>query len=356
MFGKRIFITGGAGYVGEMLCDQLAQRDDVEAIITVDKAPQSDFSKKIPKLTYIQENLADDCWQEKVEAWRPDAVVHTAWQIRVLYGRESEQWRWNIEGSDEVFAFALGLQSVTKLIHFSTAASYAALVDNTFEHWFVEDEPLRENAYRYAQEKKVAEEHLKKMVTESQRADIRVVVVRPAAITGPKGRYLRESFGLQSVLSGTLKKGFLNRLVTMMTAIMPATKGWVRQFVHEDDVVDTVIYFLFNAAPSTYEVYNLVPEGDPVYAPTMAATADKKVMIVPAWAIRLLFWCFWHGTRGKVPTAPHVWRFYSYPILMSGKKLSLEHPLVYSSIDALQYTNGRYEQYVPEALKNSKTV
>lgn len=349
-------MTGGAGYVGEMLCDELAKRDDVEAIVTIDKEPQSAFSKRIPKLTYIQANLADSTWQDAIEAWRPDAVVHTAWQIRVLYGREEEQWHWNVDGSDNVFTLALALSSVKKLIHFSTAASYAAFVDNTFEHRFSEDELLRENEYLYAKEKKIVEEHLEQKVIESGREDVRVVVLRPAAITGPKGRYLRESFGLQSALNGSLKGGFLNTLVKTLTTVMPATRGWVRQFIHEDDVVDAVIYFLTTPAPHKYEIYNLVPEGPSVYARDMARTSGKKVMLLPAVVVRAVFFCFWHGTRGKVPTAPHVWRFYAYPIVMSGKKLATEYRCAYTSLDALQYTDGRYEVFLPDEMKSSKGV
>ena len=147
MESKTIFITGGAGYVGEMLCEQFAKRDDVKAIITLDKEPQSDFSKSIPKLTYIQANMADDEWLEDVARAQPDTVIHTAWQIRAMYGNPKEQWRWNVEGSDKVFDFALANSSVKKLIYFSTASSYSARKDNRFEHLFTEEEGFRDDDY-----------------------------------------------------------------------------------------------------------------------------------------------------------------------------------------------------------------
>ncbi len=356
MSGKTIFITGGAGYVGEMLCDQLAKRDDVARIITLDKEAQSEFSKRIPKLTYIEANMADEGWEEIVSAASPDVVIHTAWQIRVLYGKEEEQWRWNVEGSDKVFAMALSLPSVKKLIYFSSAASYSARADNRFDHRFTEAEGFRVDDYLYAKEKKASEEHLEEMVMAAGRDDLSVVVVRPAAITGPRGRLLRNKFGLQSALSGNLKGGFLSTIVTTLTAVMPATKGWVRQFIHEDDVNDVVAHFAFNDAPSSYEVYNLTPESELVFAPDMAAAAGKRVVTLPAGLIRMVFFFFWHATCGRVPTAPHVWRFYSYPIVMCGKKLAAVYQCRFTSKDALYYTDGRYEAYVADELKRPKPL
>ncbi|MEM9336941.1 MAG: NAD-dependent epimerase/dehydratase family protein [Patescibacteria group bacterium] len=352
-----VFLTGGAGYVGEMLCDQLNQRDDVRQIIALDKEPQSDFSKALDKVVYIQHNMADDGWQEQVAKHEPDVVIATAWQIRAMYGDAKEQWRWNVEGSQNVFDFAFAQPSIKKLVYFSTASSYSARSDNRFEYFFKEAEGFRDDDYIYAKEKKVTEENLKATYDQLKKEGKtlpQVTIVRPAAITGPRGRYMRIRFGLQSALQGNLSKSFTDRMVTTLTSFVPATRGWVRQFIHEDDVADAVQHFAFADHPWDYEVFNLTPEGEPVFAPDMATAVEKRIIPIQPWMARLAFFCFWHGTRGKVPTCAGSWRFYSYPVLMSGHKLSEVYSCQYSSKDAFQYTDGRYEQYVPSELRKAK--
>lgn len=354
---QTVFIVGGAGYVGEMLCDQMSKRDDVAAIIALDKEPQSEFSKAIPKLTYIQANMADDGWQTAVAQHNPTTVVHTAWQIRAMYGQAAEQWRWNVEGSDKIFAFAFATPSVDKLIYFSTASSYSARADNSFDHRFTEAEGFRDDDYIYALEKKVTEERLSAAFAERKAAGQsvpQVFIVRPAAITGPRGRYMRMRFGLQSALQGNLKGSPVYRLVTALTAFVPATPGWVRQFIHEDDVNDIVMKFTFEPFSLDYVVFNITPEGTPVFASDMAAAVGKRVLAIKPWMARVAFACFWHATRGKVPTCPGSWRFYSYPIVMSGAKLATVYECKYSSQDAFRYTDGRYEAYVPVTARRSK--
>jgi nucleoside-diphosphate-sugar epimerase len=167
---------------------------------------------------------------------------------------------------------------------------------------------------------------------------------------------MRIRFGLQSALSGNLKGGFVNKMVTTLTSFVPATKGWVRQFIHEDDVNDLVQHFTFNDAPSKYEVYNITPVSEPVYAPDMARAVGKKILPIQPWMARIAFFWFWHGTRGKVPTSPGSWRFYSYPVVMSGEKLATQYTCQYASKDAFAYTDGRYESYVPTEQKRPKPV
>ena len=183
---QTIFITGGAGYVGEMLCEQFGKREDVERIITIDKEPQSDYSKALPKVTYIQHNMADEGWQKEAAPYEPTVVIHTAWQIRAMYANLAEEWRWNVDGSDNVFSFAFTTPSVKKLIYFSTASSYAARPDNKINHRFTEVESFRPDEYIYAKEKRVVEERLFERFESTMKAGLatpQVVVVRPAAIT-----------------------------------------------------------------------------------------------------------------------------------------------------------------------------
>lgn len=348
---RTIFITGAAGYVGEMLCDQFAKRADVEQIIALDKMPQSEYAKNIPKVIYFEYNLANAGWQEKVAEYQPDTIIHTAWQIRAWYGKEKEQWLENVGGSEAIFDFAFNNNFVKKIIHFSTAASYSARIENTLEHYFSETEGLREDTYIYALEKKVTEEKLRAKY-EAKKAEggavPQVTIFRPAAITGPRGRFMKVRFGLQSALQGNLQPGFLNKVITTLTAIMPATKGWVRQFIHEDDVVDAVAKVTFEPIAWSFEVFNLTPIGAPVLPKTMGQAVGKRVLYLPPVVVRLAFWGFWHGTRGRVPTCSGSWRFYTYPLLMSGEKLALIYQCRYSAEEAIAYTSGRYEGFVPE--------
>jgi len=351
---KTIFIVGGAGYVGEMLCDQLGKRADVQQIVVLDKAPQSDYGQALPKVTYIQHNMADDGWQEVVATYAPDTIIHTAWQIRALYGRSKEQWRWNVEGSGKIFDFALTQPSVQKLLYFSSAASYSACADNHPGYFFTEEDGFRDDDYIYAHEKKVTEENLKVRYDQAKKEGKtvpQVSVFRPAAITGPRGRFMRMRFGLQSALAGNLKGGFVNRLITLLTTFVPATKGWARQFIHEDDVADIVLKFVFEEMDWEYGVFNITPVTEPILARDMAKAVEKKILPVQPWMVRLAFAVFWHATRGRVPTCPGAWRVYSYPVLMSGQKLTTLYTCKYSSKDAFRYTSGRYADCVPNHKK-----
>jgi len=356
---QKTILVIGVGYVGEMLCHQLSKHDDVRQIIALDKEPQSEWCKSFSKVVYVQHNMADAGWEEQVAKYEPDVVIHTAWQIRAMYGQAKEQWRWNVDGSNRVFDWALSYPSVKKLIYFSTASSYGARETNTFEHYFTEAEGFRDDGYIYAHEKKVTEESLKQkfdQLKKEGKSVPQVSVVRPAAITGPRGRFMRIRFGLQSALSGNLKGGFVNKMVTTLTSFVPATKGWVRQFIHEDDVNDIVTKFAFEDMLWDYNVFNITPTGEPVFAPDMAKAVGKKVLPIQPWMARVAFFFFWHATRGRIPTCPGSWRFYSYPVLMSGEKLAQVYQCKYSSKDAFRYTNGRYETEVPEALRKQRTL
>ncbi|MDD5152857.1 MAG: NAD-dependent epimerase/dehydratase family protein [Candidatus Pacebacteria bacterium] len=350
-----IFITGGAGYVGEMLAEQFAERKDVREIILLDKEPVNPEIKANRKIFCIQGNTSDGKWQKIVRAKNPDIVIHCAWQIREMYGDQKTQWKWNVEGSKDVFDFAFSVPSVKKLIYFSTVASYGAFKDNTLEHKFVEDEPFRESKYLYAEEKRVVEENLRKQYDDAVKKGVKVpqvFIIRPAAITGPKGKYARIRFGLQSVLSGTLRsqKSLLYSLLSALVSWVPVTPKWLRQYVHEDDITDMVEFFCFNNVDGEYEIFNAAPPGAPVYGTDMARAVGKRTLPVTPSLVATAFFFTWHLTRGRIPTSPGRWRGYSYPIHVDGLKITKKYGYnyKYESWQAFVNDTGRYQHVVPQ--------
>lgn len=344
-----LLITGAAGYVGTMLVEQFAKRDDVERIIGLDREPIPDLLKDEPKLTYIQANTQDDSWQEEVKKHQPDVVIHTAWDIRAVYGDTKTTWHSNIEGSDAVFDVALGAPSVTRLVHFSTVASYGSFADNTVEYRFTEEDPFRKTDYLYAEEKRIAEVHLRERYEASDKR-VAVAIVRPAAITGPRGRFMRIRFGLQSALSGQISGARIYSVIKALVAFVPVTPKWARQFIHEDDVVGIVERLAFGESAGAYEIFNICPPGDIIRGNDMAKAVGKRALPVFPWMVRIAFFVFWHLSRGKVPTSRGSWKGYSYPIVVDGGKVTkkLGYAYQHEGYDAFFYTTGRYESYVPE--------
>ncbi len=358
MKGKTLLITGAAGYVGAMLVHQFSNRNDVETIICIDKEQRPDLltpsflenAEASKKIVWIQANTSDAGWEEKVAQYTPDIIIHTAWQIREMYGKKKLQWKWNVEGSQKVFEFAFSTPSVKKLIHMSTVASYGARPDNTIEHRFKESEGFRKSDYLYAEEKRVVEEKLFACF-EKAAHPVEVSIVRPAAITGPRGRYMRLRFGLQSVLSGQMKDSFLNKCVSALVAYVPATKKWCRQFIHEDDICNIIELLAFTNERSTrYEAFNACPPGAVVTAENMAAAVGKKTLNVPPRFIQVAFFFMWHLTRGRIPTSRGGWKSYSYPIAVDGSKISQMYSYSYgwSSLDAFTKREGRYMKYIKD--------
>jgi nucleoside-diphosphate-sugar epimerase len=359
MKGHTIVITGAAGYVGAMLCEQYAARADVEKILAIDMEPCPSELATLDKVEWIDACTADsEAWESQAKRCAPTIVINAAWQIRELYADRARQRRLNIVGSQQVFAFAFAQTSVRTLVHISTAAVYSARVENTLDHFFTEAELPRDDVYSYAAEKKESEEVLAAHYAEHRDdpACPRVYIVRPSAITGPRGRHLRVRFGLQSALAGQLSGGLLHTIVSTLTLFLPAPRTWARQFIHEDDVNDSIAHLAFTEQSIPYAIYNITPPGDAILAREMAQIVGKKVLPVHPQLVRIIFFVFWHLTRGRIPTARGVWRFYSYPILLDGARITEEagYRYAYSSRDALAYTNGRYESQLAEHMRQPK--
>ena len=154
-----ICITGAAGYVGGMLCDQFSKRSEIDTIVAIDKDPMPKLLEGNNKIVWIDANLSDETWQKETEKYSPTVFVNCAWQIREMYGNQKTQWKWNVEGANNVYDFVFSHDSIKRFVHFSTVSSYGAYSTNTLD-FITEERPFTENSYLYGIEKRVAEENL----------------------------------------------------------------------------------------------------------------------------------------------------------------------------------------------------
>jgi nucleoside-diphosphate-sugar epimerase len=330
-----ILITGAAGYVGWVLMDALQALEGVSRIIGVDLKPCPDRLRGNSKVAWIQADVSTDGWQAAAREHGADAVIHLAFQIRQLYGREQKtQRRWNIEGARKVFAFALAEPSVRRLVHFSTITAYGADAGNSLAARFRESDPLRERDYLYGSHKREIEGLLEQAYAASDRST-HVVVLRCASISGPHGRLVLGRFGIVSTLTG-------------LFPFLPCGRAdFGRQYLHEDDAAGIVATVLAVAPKRGYEVYNAGPE-DYLAAGDLAALLGKRAVTVPPPLLRGLFAVCWHASRGRIPTPRGAWKFVTFPIAVDGSPLTRTYGYRYrfTSAEAITARSGRH---VPDA-------
>ncbi|MDP2630435.1 MAG: NAD-dependent epimerase/dehydratase family protein [Candidatus Uhrbacteria bacterium] len=312
----KIFITGTSGYIGGMLADRYADRDDVDELICLDKNPMPARYKSNPKVLWIRANTADESWQELVASRKPDVVIHCAWQIREFYFRKKLHAKWNLGGTTNVFRFVFNTPSIKKLIHMSTVAAYGAYPDNTVERPFVESDPLREDEYLYGVQKKLSEQELEKQYTAvcsgaTASTCPGVTVLRVASVTGTRYAQAKRGFTLQNILA-------------RIPYIPIANPEWGRQFVQEADLLSIFEHIIDEDGVGMRRTFNVAP-------PTFMKAADivkaygKRALYVPKEFMRFGFFILRHLSLGRLPTSRGGWRFYAYPLAVDGDAVRMAY-------------------------------
>jgi nucleoside-diphosphate-sugar epimerase len=329
-----VLITGAAGYIGTMLIERLAHSHSIEAIHGVDIQPAR--CRSYGKVCWIQADVAEDGWLSQVHGKNIEVVIHCAYQIRELYGgKKKQQEHWNIDGARKVFEFALGCPSVRRVVQLSTVSAYGALPQNSLDRPFTEESPLCEDVYLYGVQKKRIENLLWHLFRRL-RPSAHIVVLRLASVSGPRGRFGLNRYGLLSTIAGRFPFVICGR------------PDWGRQYLHEDDLIDVVSTFVHSPPTTGYEVFNVSPP-DFLDATSIGRLFKKRVVALPPRLLQGLFALLWHGSRGAMTTPAGAWRFLSYPIRVDGSRLQLAcgYEYRYSSLQALMAREGRYADPPP---------
>lgn len=337
-----VLITGAAGYIGTMLIHQLLPSQLIGKINGIDIKARPGALADCGYLRWIRADVADDTWMPQVDEDAIDVVVHCAYQIRELYGsRRDQQRRWNIDGARKVFEFALSPPSIRRVVQLSTVSAYGALPTNSTDRAITEAMPLLEDTYLYGVQKKQVEDLLWQSF-QRLRPSSHVVVLRLASVSGPRGRFSLNRYGLLSTIAGRFPWLICGR------------SDWGRQYLHEDDLVDLLTMFVHSPPTTGYEVFNVSPP-DFLDAASIGRLVNKRAVPLPPMLLRALFSLIWHGTRGAVTTPAGAWKFLSYPIRVDGSRLrrAYGYECRYSSLQALMAQEGRYADPLGPSFQTS---
>jgi nucleoside-diphosphate-sugar epimerase len=169
-----------------------------------------------------------------------------------------------------------------------------------------------------------------------------VVVLRLASVSGPRGRFGLNRYGLLSTIAGRFP------------CLVCGRADWGRQYLHEDDIVAVLNMFVHAAPASGYEVMNVSPP-DFLDAGALGRLFGKRVVVLPPRLLRALFLLIWHGTRGAVTTPSGAWRMLTYPIRVDGSRLTgvYDYQYRYTSLQALVAEEGHYARASRPSLEDS---
>ncbi|HEX6491038.1 MAG TPA: NAD-dependent epimerase/dehydratase family protein [Gaiellaceae bacterium] len=244
--GKRILLTGGAGFIGSMLARRLVEDNELIALDNLHRDALSGTElAEHPNLTFIQADVLD------AEAVREAAqgvthVVHLAAIAGVDTVRESpvRTMRVNLIGTYNVLEAALANpEPVERLVEFSTSEVFGTHAFNVREGHVSTIGSVGEARWTYAVSK-LAGEHMAHAYREE--FGIPVVTVRPFNVYGP------------GQIGGGAIRAFIEAALAGRDLTIHGDGSQIRAWCYVDDMVEALLLCLEReeAVGQTFNVGN----------------------------------------------------------------------------------------------------
>lgn len=213
----KVFITGGAGFIGSHLADRLLERGDRVFVIDNYATGRRDNLSPHPNLTVIEGTIADaQLVQQLFDEFPPESVVHAAASYK-----DPKNWvedvETNVAGTVNVIKASEQVK-VQRLIYFQTALCYGL---HPLEQPITINHPIRPEGSSYAISKTAGEQYI-------QLSHLDFISFRLANAYGPRN------------LSGPLPT-FFQRLTENKPCFVMDTR---RDFIYVDDLIKVVIMAL----------------------------------------------------------------------------------------------------------------
>ena len=120
--GKKVFVTGGAGFIGYHLCNKLQNLTDNLTIYDNLSSGKLENVQDVPKAKFIKGDILDTkklCSQEK-----QDLIYHLAAQVVVPYSMENPMEDFEINAKGTLSVLEKARKDDAKLVFASSAAVY----------------------------------------------------------------------------------------------------------------------------------------------------------------------------------------------------------------------------------------
>lgn len=210
----KVFITGGAGFVGSHLADRLLARGDEVMVIDNYATGRRDNLKAQDKLTVVEGTIADAQLVDKlIGEFKPEIVVHAAASYSDPDNWE-EDARTNVQGTANIVQ-AAERADVKRVIYFQTALCYGL---KPLEQPITIEHPIMPDGSSYAISKTAGEQYIRL-------GKVDYVSFRLANAYGPRN------------ISGPLPT-FYQRLTSDKPCFVMDTR---RDFIYIADLVDAVV-------------------------------------------------------------------------------------------------------------------
>lgn len=263
MNGRRIFVTGGAGYLGCALLKALAPQLATGELACLVASDVRDVApaQQLPGVEYVLHDVRAPGLAQLLSDRRIDTVVHLA-AIVTPGARSNRELEYAVDvlGTRNVLE-ACTAAAVQRIVVTSSGAAYGYYADNP--EWLTEDDAVRGNeAFAYAHHKRLVEEMLREY--RQAHPELRQVVLRVGTILGETTR---------NQITALFDK-------PRLLAIRGSRSPFV--FIWDQDVVGAIEHAIRTDAAG---IYNVAGDGA-LSIQEIAARLGKECVHLPAGLLR----------------------------------------------------------------------
>jgi UDP-glucose 4-epimerase len=289
----RYLITGGSGYIGGRLIDELSGREETEVIVDVDLKPPA---RRWAKTEFVKADVRDRAAiKGLLESHEIDVLVHLAFILNPIRD-EARMYDVDVNGTQATLQAASDAGTEQVLVT-TSATAYGAFPDNPKP--IAEDWPVRGAPdFSYAKHKADSDRICQLWALENPEAVM--TIVRPSIVFGPS-------------VDNYIVRAIENN------PFIPILDGVDEEFqlVHEDDVVSALFALLDGKHPGAF---NLAGDGLLTWrrAAEMIGKKTREISLKNMKRFSGLLWRL-HVPRTEAP--PGNLDFIRYPWVVSTEKL-----------------------------------